>query len=209
MNVIDPVHSDTAAKNDEYQAVCLEMGGRRTATVTLILTLVAASGIAWAANAQPGTRKYTYNIGPRPNGATRMRVRYWMSAAMLGLLMVPGMSDAAVTQESFLLRNASDLVDVCSAAQSDPFYTAAANFCQGFVVGVFRVLNEETVADPSMRLFCLPEHPPTRNEGIVEFVHWAKSNSSQLGQSPADAVAAFLSQRFPCQSGVKSGGAAR
>ena len=138
-----------------------------------------------------------------------MRLRYWMSEAMLGLLLVPGMSDAAVTQDSFLLRNASDLVNACSATQSDPLYTAAANFCQGFVVGVFRVLNEEGMADPSMRLFCLPEHPPTRNEGIVGFVQWAKTNSGQLDRSPADAVAAFLSQRFPCQSGVKSGGAAR
>jgi hypothetical protein len=125
-----------------------------------------------------------------------------LSKRLCGLALclgVPiGAAHAAVSQDTFLLRNTGDLVDLCSAAQSDPLYTAAVNFCHGFTVGVFRVLQEEDMAKTSRHMFCLPNPMPSRNEGIANFVQWANADPSRAAMQPADAIAAFLAQQFPC-----------
>ncbi|MBV9248223.1 MAG: hypothetical protein JO227_03110 [Acetobacteraceae bacterium] len=127
-----------------------------------------------------------------------MRMRPWAFAIVLCAIGVPRVSNAALTQDSFVLRNAGDLVDLCSADQSDPLYTAATNFCHGFLVGVVRVLQEEESAHKARQMFCIPEPMPTRNEGIAKFVQWAKANPGQMNQQATDAVAAALAQEYPC-----------
>src|SRR5690349_14688710 len=99
----------------------------------------------------------------------------WIGAVTLCAAIIAGTARAEVTQDSFLLRRTSDLVDMCSAGQSDPLYTAATNFCHGFAVGVFRVLQEEDAARRSGHLFCIPMPAPTRNEAIASFVQWARA----------------------------------
>jgi len=137
-----------------------------------------------------------------------MKIARWLSSLALCALVVPGPARAqSATQDSFLLRNSGDLIALCSATQNDPLYTAAANFCQGFVVGVVRVLHEENMARGSGRLFCLPQPPPSRNRGIADLVRWAHSVPDQMNQQPEDTVAAFLAQRFPCTNSTPPQGA--
>lgn len=137
-----------------------------------------------------------------------MKITRWISALILCALTLPGSAQAQrLTRDTFLLRNSGDLIALCSANSSDPLYTAAVNFCQGFVVGVVRVLNEEDSARGAARLFCLPEPPPSRDQGIAGLVQWAKARPDQMGRQPADTVAAFLAQRFPCTSSTPSRGA--
>jgi hypothetical protein len=104
----------------------------------------------------------------------------------------------AATQDDFLMRSTGDLVDLCAAPQSDPMYTAAVNFCHGFALGVFRVLQEEDAARKAGHLFCLPETTPTRSEAIARFVQWAQADQSRSALSPADGIATYLSQQFSC-----------
>jgi hypothetical protein len=130
-----------------------------------------------------------------------MRSSKWSCALALCLGVSAGSAQAAVTQDTFLLRNTGDLTDLCSAAQSDPLYTAAVNFCHGFTVGVFRVLQEEDMAKQSRHLFCLPNSTQSRNEGIANFVQWAKADPGRSALQPADAIATFLAQQFPCPRG--------
>ena len=133
-----------------------------------------------------------------------MRTKPWLPIiAGCGMALAGSATQAAVTQDSFLLRNTSDLVDLCSAAQTDPLYTAAANFCSGFTVGVFRVLQEEDAARRSRHLFCLPEPAPTRNEAIARFVQWANADAGRLKTSGADGIATYLAQQFPCPPAAK------
>jgi Rap1a immunity proteins len=113
-------------------------------------------------------------------------------------MALAGSAAPAATQDSFLVRNTGDLVDLCSATQADPLYTAAVNFCQGFVAGAYRVLQETDAANPSQHLFCLPSPPPTRNDAIAAFVRWAKADPSQMAQPAQDGLAAFLSRQYPC-----------
>jgi|SRR5690348_6612783 hypothetical protein len=138
-----------------------------------------------------------------------MQVRRWITAFAICAAASTGIARAAVTEDSFSVRNAGDLVDLCSAQTTDPLYTASVNFCQGFVSGVFRVLREEDMARRSRALFCIPQPAPTRNEAIAGFVQWAKGKPDQMTRSPADAVAMFLSQQYPCPSGAGSRGTHR
>jgi hypothetical protein len=122
-------------------------------------------------------------------------------------LGAPGSLRAEVTQDNFLLRSTPDLIALCAASPSDPVYNAAVNFCQGFLVGVFRVLNEEDTARARRQLFCITQPAPTRNETTARFVQWANASAGNLPQQPADSFALFLSQQFPCTQGTPTRGA--
>ena len=127
-----------------------------------------------------------------------MSIRRWMLGLGLAAGALPSLGHAAVTEATFQVRTTGDLVELCSTAPTDPMGTAALNFCQGFGVGVFRVLQEEAMAAPSRRLFCTPEPAPTRNQVFASFVQWAKSRPDQMAQQPQDGIARFLSEQFPC-----------
>ena len=130
-----------------------------------------------------------------------MQVNSWLSAIALCVALSAGSAQAAVTEDSFLVRNTGDLVDLCSAAQSDPLYTPARNFCHGFAVGVFRVLQEADMPHRSRHLFCIRDPAPTRNEVIASFLQWASANPNQTAQPATDGMAVFLSQQYPCPRG--------
>ncbi len=130
-----------------------------------------------------------------------MQMKRWFPAAALCAVVSVATGHAAVTEDSFLLRSTGDLVDLCTAAQPDPLYTAAGNFCQGFGVGVFRVLEAQDTVHRSHHMFCLPNKAMTRNEAVASFVQWAKANPNQMAQPATDGIAQFLSQQFPCPRG--------
>ena len=143
------------------------------------------------------------NVTP---GAARRRGRRFLpllAAPVLALCLasLAPRARAAVTQNDFLVRNTGELVALCSASRSDPLYTAAVNFCQGFAVGVFRVLQVENAADPAHRLFCLPSPAPSRDRSIAAFVRWAEGSSARAGLAAHDGIAMFLERRFPCHQG--------
>jgi hypothetical protein len=137
----------------------------------------------------------------RIEGGETMLNKGWLSGLALCATALAGHAQAAVTEDNFLLRTTADLVELCSAAQSDPLYTAASNFCHGFAVGVFRVLQQEDMARKSRHLFCVPDPAPTRNEGVAHFVEWAKTDPARMTPGPADGIATFLSQQYPCPRG--------
>jgi hypothetical protein len=104
---------------------------------------------------------------------------------------------AAVTEDTFTLRSTGDLIDLCTAAPSDSMGTAALNFCHGFGVGVFRVLQEIESAR-KVHMFCMPDPMPTRNEALGSFVQWGKDNPAELNVPPQDGILAFLTKQYPC-----------
>jgi hypothetical protein len=117
---------------------------------------------------------------------------------VLSVLALPAGVRSAPTEQTFVLRTTGDLADLCAyTSASDPMMTAAQNFCQGFMVGVYQVLQlvDAARAKPA---FCIPTPPPTRTEAIAAFVQWAKANPSETARPPVDGVFGFLTQRFPC-----------
>src|SRR4051794_36071681 len=127
-----------------------------------------------------------------------MRIRSWVPILACLFATSTATGRAAVTEDQFQLRNFGDLVELCSATQSDPLFTAASNFCHGFTVGVVRVGQEVYMPSKPRHLFCPPSTLPTRNEAIASLMQWARANPNQMAQTATDGVAAFLSQQFPC-----------
>ena len=97
-------------------------------------------------------------------------LRHWLIGIALCAAALPSQGRAAVTEDTFLLRTTADLVELCATPPSDSMGTAALNFCHGFAVGVYRVLEEENAARRIGKLFCAPEPRPTRNQAIDGFV---------------------------------------
>ncbi len=115
--------------------------------------------------------------------------------------ILPAAAHAATTEADFQLRSTSDLVDLCSASPSEAMGTAALNFCHGFALGVYRVLQEQQMASQHARLFCVQGPTPSRNEAIADFVQWARATPSVMSQPPTDGIAAYLVHKFPCSGG--------
>jgi Rap1a immunity proteins len=131
-----------------------------------------------------------------------MRNRHWLAGMAMCLAVLPTAAGAAVTEATFSLNTTSDLVDLCTAAPSDPMGTAALNFCHGFALGVYRVLEEENAAKRMGRLFCIPDTVrPSRNEAIADFVQWVKASPDVMSQRPADGIASYLNHKYPCPRG--------
>jgi hypothetical protein len=126
-----------------------------------------------------------------------MRNNVVRAAVALCLMVLSGASRAAVSEDTFLMRSTNDFVELCTAAPSDPMGTAALNFCHGFGVGVYRVL-EEMEMTRGTHLFCMPATPPTRNEALASFIRWARSTPEALSTPPQDGIATFLTKQYPC-----------
>ena len=97
-------------------------------------------------------------------------------------LLAPGR--AAVTQDTFMVRSTGDLIELCTVAPSDPMGTAALNFCHGFGVGVYRVL-EELESARKDHMFCMPATMPTRNEALAELRSVGQGQSGSAFRSAA------------------------
>jgi len=130
-----------------------------------------------------------------------MRTGSWLAVGALCTAIAASPARAAVTEDNFVLRSAGDLTALCTAAQADPLYTAAVNFCQGFTVGAFRVLQAEEAARRPPHFFCLADPLPTRSDAITNFVQWVNGDPARSALGGADALAAYLAQRFPCPRG--------
>ena len=49
-----------------------------------------------------------------------------------------------------------------------------------------------------IKLFCLPDPPPTRNDTLKEFVQWARPSADRMSAPAADGLIRFLGERYPC-----------
>lgn len=126
----------------------------------------------------------------------------WRSVAVVIGLLVVSTPARAVTDDNFQLRNGADLVALCSVSADDPLREAAINMCQGFCAGVYQTILAFTMREKVDRLICPPDPPPTRMQAIERFVVWAKGNTQNQGERPADHLGRFLLQTYPCPKSV-------
>lgn len=107
-------------------------------------------------------------------------------------------TDARVSEDHFLVRNTADLVQLCSAMNSDLMDSAARGFCYGFAVAEFRMLWAEDIARKSNHLLCVPSPQPTRDEVLAGFVDWAKANPAQSLRPATEGFQAFIKDEYGC-----------
>lgn len=125
-----------------------------------------------------------------------------MRRALLTLVALVGLGAgpavAAVTHEDFVVKTAEDLFDVCSTDPSESLHTAAANFCQGYVVGAYHTY-QALMAKPGHRpIICPPSPMPSRTQAIAEFVAWGKARPEYQNEVPVEVLFKFLTERWPC-----------
>jgi hypothetical protein len=124
-----------------------------------------------------------------------MRARL-VGCAIAGWLAIAGVA-WAVEAEDFVVKNAEDVIDVCTTAPSDPLHTAAVNFCHGYLVGLYQTL-EALQGKGRKPLFCAPSPAPTRNQAIADLVAWGKAHPEYKAENPVNFVVKFITERWPC-----------
>ncbi len=117
----------------------------------------------------------------------------------VGLASVPVAARASVGEATFQVSTGADLATLCGSGPGDKFYTAAQNFCEGFTVGVYRVLVKEEEAG-GLKTICLPEPMPSRNQAVASYVTFVGSNPSVAGEPAEDSVLLFLQHQYPCSA---------
>jgi hypothetical protein len=125
-------------------------------------------------------------------------MRKMTAVAVCSLALLPGLSHPAATRESFNLRNAQDLVDLCAVPEGDPMNEAARGFCYGFLSGAGAYHRAVAPTAKDKPLFCVPEPRPTREEAAKRFVDWAGSNAEHMQETPIDALLRFAADTWPC-----------
>ena len=111
-------------------------------------------------------------------------------------LAVAGSAFAADSSD-FQLRNAGDLVRVCSVPRDHALHDSAAGFCHGVLTGAFRYY-ESTVAKEN-RFVCAPNPTPTRAKVMNDFVAWSAKNAKYMTDPPIDALFRYLAETYPCK----------
>lgn len=99
--------------------------------------------------------------------------------------------------DHFQLRNASDLVKICSTQTSDSEYASAIAFCHGFLAGAYRYYLAAT-PEPD-RFVCAPNPAPTRTKVMNDFVGWVKARPQNTQDQPADMLFRYLAEVYPCK----------
>ena len=129
-----------------------------------------------------------------------------LTAGVLIAAALPGIAALAATPENFNVQSAADLVEICRTMPNDNVSSAAAGFCQGYVVGVYRTLEEIQAARPRARLFCInqSQHPPSRTEAIAAYVGWMDARPDEMSQPPMESIANYLAATYPCPNSGSS-----
>ena len=118
---------------------------------------------------------------------------------LLAAVLLPFHSFGAASPESFSLRSAQYLVDLCSVSPDDPMAEAALGFCYGFLSGAGGYHRAITAGKNSRALFCLPAEQVSRVEAANQYVAWSRGSPQYLGEAPVDNVIRFAVATWPCE----------
>jgi hypothetical protein len=125
--------------------------------------------------------------------------RKLIPALVVASFLVPGLAGAAVTDEDFVLSTTRNLVNLCSVSAQDPRAKEAIQMCEGYMLGAYHFYLATSSGKSDMRLVCMPNPTPSRNEAIAMFVEWAKANPQYMNEAPVEAEFRFLSAKWPCK----------
>jgi Ssp1 endopeptidase immunity protein Rap1a len=125
-------------------------------------------------------------------------MRHPIIATLAVLALLPFQAFAAATADTFDLRNAADLVELCDVPESDPMADASRGFCYGFLSGAGSYHRAITSGKNARPLFCPPQPRVSRAEAARLFVGWGRGNPQYLTETPVDALIRFAVVTWPC-----------
>ena len=118
---------------------------------------------------------------------------------LLVSFLVPGLARAAVTDDDFVLSTTQNLLNLCSVSVDDPRAKEAIQMCEGYMLGAYQYYLATNSGKNDMRLVCMPNPTPSRNEVAATFVEWARANSQYMKEAPVDSEFRFMSAKWPCK----------
>lgn len=118
---------------------------------------------------------------------------------VLASFLVPALAGAAVTDEDFVLSTTQNLVNLCSVSADDPRAKEAIQMCEGYMLGAYHYYLATNSGKNDMRLVCMPNPTPSRNDAVAMFVAWAKANPQYMKEAPVDSEFRFLGEKWPCK----------
>ena len=124
---------------------------------------------------------------------------------LMGGLLMPSLAGAALTEDDFYVRNTQDLVDLCSAPESDPLQDASEHFCHGFISGAWQYHEAQANGPKGQRLVCPAEPYPTRNEVVAGFLAWSAANPTHMTEPAVESVFRYAISKWPCPTAAKKG----
>jgi hypothetical protein len=127
-----------------------------------------------------------------------MRLAHWLGMAVLALC--PGFAQAAEPSD-FQARTMAELFKVCSAKPTDPLGHEAAEFCEGFLLGVVSYHDAVTDRENLKRLICYPQGV-TRSQGIQAFLDWAAAHQQDakfMNEPAVYGAVRGLASKWPCK----------
>lgn len=108
----------------------------------------------------------------------------------------------AVNPSTLEVKNAAELVKLCTTPPNDPNYAEAIHFCHGYLVGAYHYY--ESLAEQPMyqALFC-PDNPkPTRDIVVNGFVEWSKAHPQYNKDKAVTVFFKYLIDKWPCDRQV-------
>ena len=117
---------------------------------------------------------------------------------LVAAILFPGFAGAA-SEKDFEVQTTENLINLCTAAPDDPLYHQAVNFCHGFLVGAYRYYEAAGSGPAGLKLVCLPDPPPSRNDAFAMFVEWVKAHPQYLKEKAVETEFRFLMQKWPCK----------
>ena len=117
---------------------------------------------------------------------------------LVAAILFPG-SAGAVSEKDFEVQTTENIINLCTASPDDPLYHQAINFCHGFLVGAYRYYEAAGSGPGGLKLVCLPDPRPSRNETIDMFIEWAKAHRQHWGEPAVETEFRFLMENWPCK----------
>lgn len=123
--------------------------------------------------------------------------RRMISLLFVTVLLLPAVA-SAVSEKDFEAKTTQDIIDLCMASPDDPLYHQAINFCHGYLVGAYHYYEASTSGKEGLKLFCVSEPKPSRNESIDMFIDWALKHPQYRGEPAVETEFRFLMDKWPC-----------
>jgi hypothetical protein len=120
-----------------------------------------------------------------------------LGLAMAWLMPLP--AAGAVESDDFLAAMTEDMVALCTASPDEVMADEAVHFCHGYLIGAFHYYQQLLAGPDTDPFVCLPDPPPSRNEGVEMFVSWARAHPQYMNEPPVETFFRFLAATWPCQ----------
>ena len=114
------------------------------------------------------------------------------------VILFPGLAGAA-SEKDFEVQTTENILNLCTAVRDDPLYQQAINFCHGFLVGAYRYYEAAGSGPGGLKLVCMLDPPPSRNDTFAMFLEWVKSHPQYWNEKAVETEFRFLMAKWSCK----------